>query len=89
MLDGGWAAVVSRTTGDTFYANSYTGETTWEPPPEATAGLRSSRSDGGPRRNSAAGKGGGGGEAAAQAAPAGATPATAAGAKTKSVCVEA
>ena len=88
MLDGGWAAVVSRTTGDTFYANSYTGETTWEPPPEATAGFALTRDPtavpGGippPAKAPAA--------AEAKAAPAGATPATAAGAKTKSVCVEA
>jgi len=90
VLDGGWAAVVSRTTGDTFYANSYTGETTWEPPPEATAGFALTRDPtavpGGippPAKAAAAA------EEAAKAAPAGATPATAAGAKTKSVCVEA
>ena len=89
VLDGGWAAVVSRTTGDTFYANSYTGETTWEPPPEATAGFALTRDPtavpGGippPAKAPAA-------DEAAKAAPAGATPATAAGAKTKSVCVEA
>ena len=34
-LPAGWEAVVSKSTGDTFYKDTLTGETTWDRPTEA------------------------------------------------------
>ena len=84
-----WQVVVAPGQPRPYYYNPVTNVTTWEPPPEATAGFALTRDPtavpGGippPAKAPAA-------DEAAKAAPAGATPATAAGAKTKSVCVEA
>jgi serine/threonine protein kinase len=40
-LPKGWKAVVSRSTGDTYYQNTATGETTWDRPTAAIAELKS------------------------------------------------
>ena len=43
-LPAGWEAVTSQSTGDTYYKNTATGETTWDLPTAAAAGLAPDKS---------------------------------------------